>query len=81
LRARTRDVIKSEHERIQTEIGLTRTLERNKLDQEFKEMHDVLEEHFKERQAALEESYKARAGDIQLELMSCEKKLKEFKDM
>lgn len=81
LKAHTRDVIKSEHERIQTEIGLTRTLERNKLDQEFKEMHDTLEEHFKERQAELEENYKTRAGDIQLELMNCEKKLKEFKDM
>ena len=44
-------------------------------------MHNVLEEHFKERQAELEENYKARAGDIQLELMNCEKKLKEFKDM
>ena len=70
LKSQSRELLRTEKDRLQTELKLLKDLELQKLEQ-----------NYKEREAMLESGYESRAADIEMEISIYKKKLDEFKSM
>ena len=70
LRQQSRDLLRTERERLQAELELTQKLKLQQLQQEYKAKTEVLEEDFQQKKYA-----------IDTELLSCQKNLDQFKQI